>query len=234
MQVTVPQGATLRGQPHLQCLRRRQRDLPQAGCGPDQLGLRRRLPGRRWPPTRTPSFRRPCRASTTCLIEGNSEPADDTPVTVLARVAPAVDHERADRPGGRQPVRHHHDHRRPVPAQCDRQAGHARLRRVPAAHHRLRQRHRDHRRVRPDRAPYGLYDVQVTNPDGQEAIAPYRFEIEQVVEPDVTIGVGGPRFILAGDTGTYSVAAGEPGKHQRALRRVQRRHPAAEQRRAAD
>ena len=38
------------------------------------------------------------------------------------------------------------------------------------------------------------------------AIAPYRFEIEQTVEPDVTIGVGGPRFILAGDTGTYSVA----------------------------
>ena len=55
-------------------------------------------------------------------------------------------------------------------------------------------------------APFGLYDVQVTNPDGQMAIAPYRFEIEQTVQPDVTIGVGGPRFILAGDTGTYSVA----------------------------
>ncbi len=55
-------------------------------------------------------------------------------------------------------------------------------------------------------APFGLYDVQVTNPDGQVAIAPYRFEIEQTVQPDVTIGVGGPRFILAGDTGTYSVS----------------------------
>ena len=54
-------------------------------------------------------------------------------------------------------------------------------------------------------APYGLYDVQVINPDGQTAIAPYRFEIEQVVEPDVTVGIGGPRFILAGDTGTYTV-----------------------------
>ena len=49
-------------------------------------------------------------------------------------VAPAVDHGRADRPGRRQPVRHHHDQRRPVPAQCDRQAGHARLRRIPAGH----------------------------------------------------------------------------------------------------
>ena len=37
------------------------------------------------------------------------------------------------------------------------------------------------------------------------AIAPYRFQVEQTIEPDVTIGVGGPRFILAGDTGTYSV-----------------------------
>ena len=55
-------------------------------------------------------------------------------------------------------------------------------------------------------APHGLYDVQVTNPDGQMAIAPYRFQVEQTIEPDVTIGVGGPRFILAGDTGTYSVA----------------------------
>ncbi len=55
-------------------------------------------------------------------------------------------------------------------------------------------------------APYGLYDVQVTNPDGRQAIAPYRFQVEQTIPPDVTIGVGGPRFILAGDTGTYSVA----------------------------
>ena len=55
-------------------------------------------------------------------------------------------------------------------------------------------------------APHGLYDVQVTNPDGQQAIAPYRFQVEQTIEPDVTIGVGGPRFILAGNTGTYSVA----------------------------
>ena len=51
----------------------------------------------------------------------------------------------------------------------------------------------------------GLYDVVVTNPDGQQAISPYRFLVTQTVEPEVTIGVGGPRYIFAGDTGTYSI-----------------------------
>ena len=51
-----------------------------------------------------------------------------------------------------------------------------------------------------------LYDLKVINPDGQEAIVPYRFQIERAIEPEVTIGVGGPRAILAGDVGTYSVA----------------------------
>ena len=55
-------------------------------------------------------------------------------------------------------------------------------------------------------APHGLYDVKVINPDGQVAIEPYRYLIERALEPDVTIGVGGPRVILAGDTGTYGVA----------------------------
>ena len=54
--------------------------------------------------------------------------------------------------------------------------------------------------------PRGLYDVKVTNPDGASAIVPYRFLVERALEPEATIGVGGPRFILAGDVGTYSVA----------------------------
>ncbi|MEX2214849.1 MAG: Ig-like domain-containing protein [Phycisphaeraceae bacterium] len=54
--------------------------------------------------------------------------------------------------------------------------------------------------------PRGLYDVKVTNPDGAFAVVPYRFLVERAIEADVTIGVGGPRFILAGDVGTYSVA----------------------------
>ncbi len=55
-------------------------------------------------------------------------------------------------------------------------------------------------------AIHGLYDLLVLNPDGNQAIVPYRFLITQTVEPEVTIGVGGPRYIFAGDTGTYSVA----------------------------
>ncbi|MCA9186965.1 MAG: tandem-95 repeat protein, partial [Planctomycetales bacterium] len=55
-------------------------------------------------------------------------------------------------------------------------------------------------------APHGLYDLKVINPDGSEAIIPYRFMIERAIEPDVTIGIGGPRVILAGDQATYSIA----------------------------
>jgi hypothetical protein len=55
-------------------------------------------------------------------------------------------------------------------------------------------------------APHGLYDLVVTNPDGSQAIIPYRFLVERAVEPEVTIGIGGPRVILAGDTQTYSIA----------------------------
>ncbi len=55
-------------------------------------------------------------------------------------------------------------------------------------------------------APHAQYDVQVTNPDGSQAIIPYRFLVERTVEPDVTVGIGGSRTILAGDSATYSVA----------------------------
>ena len=55
-------------------------------------------------------------------------------------------------------------------------------------------------------APHGLYDLKVINPDGSEAIVPYRFLVERAIEPEVTIGLGGPRIILAGDQATYSVA----------------------------
>ncbi|MDH4349648.1 MAG: hypothetical protein OEW56_00680, partial [Gemmatimonadota bacterium] len=55
-------------------------------------------------------------------------------------------------------------------------------------------------------APHGLYDLKVINPTGDEAIVPYRFLVERAIEPEVTIGIGGPRVILAGDQATYSVA----------------------------
>jgi len=56
-----------------------------------------------------------------------------------------------------------------------------------------------------DDNPHGLYDLAVTNPDGEQAVVPYRFQVERAIEPEVTIGIGGPRAILAGDTGTFSV-----------------------------
>ncbi len=55
-------------------------------------------------------------------------------------------------------------------------------------------------------APHGLYDLEVINPSGDEAVVPYRFLVERAIEADVTIGIGGPRVILAGDQATYSVA----------------------------
>ena len=41
-------------------------------------------------------------------------------------------------------------------------------------------------------APHGLYDVEVINPDGAVALAPYRYLVEQALPPDVNIALGGP------------------------------------------
>src|SRR5262249_21600914 len=55
-------------------------------------------------------------------------------------------------------------------------------------------------------APHGLYDVKVINPNGDVAFLPYRYQVEQAVEPDVTVALGGPHVIQVGDTGTYTVS----------------------------
>ncbi len=52
--------------------------------------------------------------------------------------------------------------------------------------------------------PRGLYDLKVINPDA-EAIIPYRYLIERAIEPEATIGLGGPRVLAPGETGTYGV-----------------------------
>jgi len=54
-------------------------------------------------------------------------------------------------------------------------------------------------------APRGLYDVTVINPDGAEAVLPYRYLIERALPRDATIALGGPRVLAPGDTGTYGV-----------------------------
>jgi subtilase family serine protease len=55
-------------------------------------------------------------------------------------------------------------------------------------------------------APHGLYDVKVVNPNGDEAVIPYRYLVERALETDVTIGMGGPRVLSPGDTGVYGVS----------------------------
>jgi subtilase family serine protease len=53
---------------------------------------------------------------------------------------------------------------------------------------------------------HGLYDLTVINPGGDSATVPYRFLVETGIESDVTIGIGGPRILMAGDVGLYSLA----------------------------
>jgi hypothetical protein len=54
--------------------------------------------------------------------------------------------------------------------------------------------------------PYGLYDVTVTNPNGQSVTEADRYLVERGIEDDVTIGVGGPRNLEPGDGATYTVS----------------------------
>ncbi len=140
------------------------------------------------------------------LIEGNSEPADDTPVTVLAELLPlSITNVQVDQGGDRAYVT-------TTITGAQFQANSIVKLVMPgfAEYQPLLTDFVNNTEIIAEfdltGAPFGLYDVQVINPDGQEAIAPYRFEIEQTIPPDVTIGVGGPRFILAGDSGTYSVS----------------------------
>ena len=52
-------------------------------------------------------------------------------------------------------------------------------------------------------APHGLYDVEVTNPDGQVATIPYRYLIEEADPYSITVGLGGPSELEYGDVGWY-------------------------------
>ncbi len=52
-------------------------------------------------------------------------------------------------------------------------------------------------------APHGLYDIKVTNPGGEVAVIPYRFLVERALEPEIAVGLGGPRIIAPGDVGRF-------------------------------
>nr|WP_322865701.1 CARDB domain-containing protein [Aquicoccus sp. G2-2]MEA1112959.1 CARDB domain-containing protein [Aquicoccus sp. G2-2] len=54
-------------------------------------------------------------------------------------------------------------------------------------------------------APHGLYDVIVINADGEQAIEPYRYLVEDKLPTDVSVGLSGPRVVPAGQAGQYAV-----------------------------
>jgi subtilase family serine protease len=57
-------------------------------------------------------------------------------------------------------------------------------------------------------APLGLYDIQVTNPNGEAVVIPYRFLISPPNSLDVSIGLGGPDEILLSKAGFPSAYYG--------------------------
>jgi hypothetical protein len=56
------------------------------------------------------------------------------------------------------------------------------------------------------KAPHGLYDVTVINPDGQQVTDAMRYLVERGIEADVTIGIGGSHTVNPGDNANYSVS----------------------------
>ena len=54
-------------------------------------------------------------------------------------------------------------------------------------------------------APQGLYDIQVTNPNGQVARVPYRYLVEPALPLDLTVGIGGKGKLEIGETGWYGL-----------------------------
>ena len=54
--------------------------------------------------------------------------------------------------------------------------------------------------------PMGLYDIVVKNPNGETVTEAYRYLVERMIEPDVTIGIGGSRSLSPGDKNDYTVS----------------------------
>ena len=193
------------GNDQLECVGRGERDLLEAGAAPTQSTTT--------PPTRAvfhpikrPSFRRRHRAFTTCCSRAIRSRPTTRPVSVLAQLLPlSITNVQVDQGGDSEYVT-----TKITGAQFQPNAIVKLVMPGFAEYQPLLTNFVNSTEILAEfdltGAPFGLYDVQVINPDGQEAIAPYRFEIEQTVQPNVAIGVGGPRFILAGDTGTYSVS----------------------------
>ncbi|HEX4609016.1 MAG TPA: putative Ig domain-containing protein, partial [Urbifossiella sp.] len=139
------------------------------------------------------------------LVRGQSEPAAGTPVTVLATVLPfGITDVLPDDGGDSKYVS-----TTILGAQFDPQAVVKLVRPGIAEYEPVSYAVQDKTRIQATfdltGAPHGLYDVEVINPDGRVALAPYRYLIEQALPPDVSVALGGPRVVWAGQSGLYGL-----------------------------
>ncbi len=140
------------------------------------------------------------------LIRGHKEPGANTPVTLLAQTVPlAITNVHTDQGGDSRYVTV-----TITGARFNEDAIVKMIRPGVAEYEPVRYEVIDSTKIQAifdfRDAPHGLYDVKVINPDGNSAVEAYRYLIETALEPDTTIGIGGPRVVLAGDTGTYDLA----------------------------
>ncbi|MFM6761644.1 MAG: putative Ig domain-containing protein, partial [Microcystis panniformis] len=140
------------------------------------------------------------------LVRGQSEPQNNTPVTLLADTIPfSITDIETDRGGDSRYVT-----TTIKGAQFNPKAIVKLVRPGFAEYEPVRYEVLDSTEIRAifdlTSAFHGLYDVKVINPDGQQAIVPYRYLVERAIEPDIDIGLGGPRVLAPGDKGTYGVS----------------------------
>ena len=140
------------------------------------------------------------------LVRGHREPAANTAVTLVAEIVPfAISAVQADQGGDSRWVTLNISG-----AKFDLNAIVKLVRPGVAEYEPVRYQVLDSTRIQAifdfTDAPHGLYDVKVINADGSVAIEPYRYLIERALAPDVTIGLGGPRVVWAGDVATYGIA----------------------------
>ena len=137
------------------------------------------------------------------LVEGQSEPAPNTAVTLLAHLLPFEDHWRFAGRGGRRRLRDDNDRRFAVEPRRGRQAGAARLRGVYAGSYKVVNATQIIAEFDLTGATLGQYDVEVIDPDSAIAWAPYRYLVERALPEQVSIGLGGPSVLFAGTSATY-------------------------------
>jgi len=140
------------------------------------------------------------------LVRGHSQPADDTPVTILADLLPFSITDVTPDSGGdvrwmTTTIRGAPSHPEAVvklvrPGFAEYEAANYQVidGTTIVATFDLRD------------APRGLYDLKVVNPSGEQAVVPYRYLVERAIEPDVAVAMGGPRVLAPGDFGTYSLS----------------------------